>query len=244
MKSSTQYRRIVFTQGGKGGVAKTEVVLSLVSWYRARGICPVLFDFDIENQTKSGLQSFYPEARKFDVHTDGALDEFFALIDKNEGEIILADLGAGAGRSTFQWFDDTYDYANELLLKFTSIGVTTNDAGAVQSILTWGKHLADRVDYVIVLNELRERETPFEYWYQNEAANRFMSERQPVVVRMEARIEEFQSEMRNQSCTLQRVIDGEHDSPFLHKTKNIVRAKRYQRQLFEGFDCANSILLP
>ena len=34
----TQTMRAVFTQGGKGGVGKTEVAIALASWYRANGI--------------------------------------------------------------------------------------------------------------------------------------------------------------------------------------------------------------
>ena len=33
--------RIIFTQGGKGGVGKTEVALSLVSWLQQRGLWAV-----------------------------------------------------------------------------------------------------------------------------------------------------------------------------------------------------------
>ena len=72
--------RVVFTQGGKGGVGKTEVLNCLINWYREQGFTPVLLDFDIENTNKSGLQNFFPEATKIDVHHEGALDEFFDIV--------------------------------------------------------------------------------------------------------------------------------------------------------------------
>lgn len=241
MKTKT---RVVFTQGGKGGVAKTEVVLSLIPWYRQRGIEPVLLDFDIENTNKSGLQNFYPEARKFDVHTEGTLDEFFDVCDDPKVQVVIADLGAGAGAATYSWFDQAFPDAEELGIRFTSIGVTTNEAGAVQSVLKWGAQLQDRVDYLIVLNELREPGSSFEYWHDEPAVARFMGVFSPAVISMGARIQEFQSELRNWSTTLQAVIDGKVEPEFLKLTKNVVRAKRYQRQLFEGFDSAAHILLP
>lgn len=241
MKTKT---RIVFTQGGKGGVAKTEVVLSLVPWYRQRGIEPVLLDFDIENTNKSGLQNFYPEACKFDVHVEGALDEFFDVCDRKGIKVVIADLGAGAGSATYSWFDQAFGDADELGIRFTSIGVTTNEAGAVQSVLKWASRLQDQVDYMIVLNELREPGSKFEYWHDEPAVTRFCEAFSPIIMPMGARIQEFQSELRNWSATLQDVIDEKVDAEFLKRTKNLVRARRYQRQLFEGFDTASSILLP
>lgn len=236
--------RVVFTQGGKGGVAKTEVMLSLVSWFRHRGIEPRLLDFDIENTNKSGFQNFYPEAKKLDVHVQGALDDFFDVCDDAEGRVVLADLGAGAGTATYDWFDRAFADATDLGIEFTSIGVTNNDAGAVQSILTWGKKLKNRVRYLIVLNELQEHGSPFEYWSDSSEVKRFCELVSPSIIRMRARIPEFQAEIRNRSTTLQRVIDGHVDTAFLKQTKNVVRARSYQREMFEGFDSAASILLP
>lgn len=241
MKAKT---RVVFTQGGKGGVAKTETVLSLIPWYSQQGIKPVLLDFDIENTNKSGLQNFYPEARKFDVHADGALDEFFDVCDDPKVQVVIADLGAGAGAATYGWFDQAFPDASDLGIRFTSVGVTTNEAGAVQSILKWAARLQDRVDYLIVLNELRESGSAFEYWNDEPAVARFKEAFAPTVMTMGARVQEFQSELRNWSTTLQAVIDGKVEPAFLKRTKNVVRAKRYQRQLFEGFDSAASILIP
>jgi len=240
MKTTT---RIIFTQGGKGGVAKTEVLLSLIPWYRQQGIEPILLDFDIENTNKSGLQNFYPEAKKFDVHTEGALDEFFDICDEPDSQIIIADLGAGAGTATYAWFEEAFQDADELNIKFTSIGVTTNDAGAVQSVLKWAAHLQDQPEYLIVLNELHEPRSKFDYWHKEPAVEKFKQLLSPTIITMQARIQEFQAELRNQSVTLQHVIDGNVSNDFLRKKKNTVRANRYQRQLFAGFDTASHILI-
>ncbi|MFT6238011.1 MAG: MinD-like ATPase involved in chromosome partitioning or flagellar assembly [Akkermansiaceae bacterium] len=236
--------RVIFTQGGKGGVAKTEVTLSLISWYREQGLSPALLDFDIENTNRSGLQNFYPEATKLDVHKDGTLDEFFDVCDQAETGLVVADLGAGAGEATYRWFDEAFEDASEARIHFTSIGVTTNEAGAVQSVLKWGKHLQDQVNYLIVLNEMREPGCDFEYWKSEPAVERFLKAFSPEVMVMHSRIVEFQSELRNHAATLQQVIDGKVDTPFFLKSKNRYRAKRYQRNMFTGFDRASKILLP
>lgn len=236
--------RVVFTQGGKGGVAKTEVVLSLIAWYQRRGLRPALLDFDIENTNKSGLQNFHPEARKMDVHKEGALDEFFDVCDRNDCGLVVADLGAGAGEATYRWFDEAFDDASEFGISFTSIGVTTNEAGAVQSILKWANRLQDRVEYLIVLNEFREPGCDFAYWNAEPATQRFVEAFSPQIMVMGSRIQEFQAELRNRSATLRQVIEGELTTPYFKMSKNLFRAKRYQRGMFEGFDCAEKILLP
>lgn len=241
MSTST---RVIFTQGGKGGVAKTEVILSLIPWYHRQGLFPALLDFDIENTNKSGLQNFYPKAQKLDVHRDGTLDEFFEVCDRTDCGLVIADLGAGAGEATYRWFDEAYEDAAESGIAFTSIGVTTNEAGAVQSVLKWASHLQDRVDYLVVLNEFREPNCEFEYWKAEPAVERFMDAFDPRVMVMQARIQEFQAELRNRSATLQRVIDGEVDTKFFRKSMNVFRARRYQRGMFAGFDEASDILLP
>lgn len=240
----TQNIRIVFTQGGKGGVGKSEVIFSLIPWYRYKGFTPLLLDFDIENTNKSGLQNFYPEAEKYDVHAEGALDSFFDICDDGQHDVIIADLGSGAGTSTYQWFDEVAADAHKLGISFTAIGVTNNEAGAVQSVLKWAHHLQDRVDYLIVLNAIREKDCKFEYWYQETAVERFSESLNPHIISMQARIQELQAEVRNHTVTLQKIIDREIELPYFQKTRNLIRAKAYQRELWQGFNSAQQILLP
>lgn len=240
--SKQRSKRVIFTQGGKGGVGKTEVALALASWLHERGIKPLLLDFDIENTNKSGLQSFYPNAQKIDLHRDGNLDEFYQVCETPNIDVILADMGAGGGAATYRWFDDAFDLAQELNMHFTAVGVTVNDAGSVQSILKWASHLGKQVSYLVVLNEMHVPRCDFEYWHDTPEVKAFLKTLDPKVMTMSARVEEFQAEMRNQALTLERVIRGEVESDFFRYIKNLVRAKKYQRQLFEGFDEAAAIL--
>lgn len=235
---------VIFLQGGKGGVGKTELALALIAWVRSRGYSPLLLDFDIENTNKSGLQNFHPEARKLDVHAEGTLDEFFEACDEEGIDIVIADLGAGAGEATYRWFENAAQDAAELGIVFTSIGVTTNEAGAVQSVLKWASKLQDSVNYLTVLNEFREPNSKFEYWHSEPAVARFIKAFSPHTMVMKSRLQDFQAELRNHSTTLQQVIDGKTDVPFFQRTRNLVNARRYQRELFAGFDAASEILLP
>ena len=242
-KKSPRPKRAIFTQGGKGGVGKTEVALALASWYRSNGVEPALLDFDIENSNKSGFQSFFPDAHKLDVHAQGSLDAFFSAFDEG-ADVVLADLAGGASQATQVWFEEAACYATEMGVAFTAVGVTTNDAGSIQSILKWAGHLQNSVDYLVVLNEMRSPKCDFRYWHDDPNVAEYVSILQPTVMTMRARLEEFQAEVRNHACTLQAIIAGEVDSEFFRYTRNLVRAKIYLRQLFEGFEAASGILLP
>ncbi|MGB0372007.1 MAG: hypothetical protein ACPGN3_11785 [Opitutales bacterium] len=240
----TDKKRIVFTQGGKGGVGKSEVVFALIPWYHSQGFDPILLDFDIENTNKSGLKNFYPEAEKYDVHAEGALDSFFDICDSDESKVIIADLGSGAGTSTYQWFEEVASEAKSLGIHFTAIGVTNNEAGAVQSVLKWADHLQDDVEYLVVLNALREKDCKFEYWHQEPAVAQFEAAFAPKVISMQARIQEIQSEIRNHTVTLQQIIDRQVDIPYFQKTRILTRAKAYSKELWDGFTSAKDILVP
>ena len=240
---SNERMRAVFTQGGKGGVGKTEVAIALASWYRANGIEPALLDFDVENADKAGFQTYFPQATKIDVHREGSLDAFFNAFDQGTS-VVLADLAGGSSNAAEKWFEEAAEYAVEMNVAFTAIGVTTNDASSIQSILKWAGHLQDAVDYLIVLNEMRNPDCPFQYWHDNTNVAEFIEATEPRVMIMKARLEEFQAEVRNHACTLDQVIKGEVDAKFFRYSRNIVRAKIYLRQLFEGFSEASDILLP
>lgn len=207
------------------------------------GIAPALLDFDVENADKAGFQTYFPEATKIDVHQEGSLDAFFNAFDEGT-QVVLADLAGGSSNAAEKWFEEAAEYAVEMNVGFTAIGVTTNDASSIQSILKWAGHLQDAVDYLIVLNEMRSPRCPFQYWHDNANVAEFIDAANPSIITMKARLEEFQAEVRNHACTLDQIINGEVDAKFFHYSRNIVRAKIYLRQLFEGFSNAEDILLP
>ena len=59
--------RIVFTQGGKGGVGKTAFSTMLVEWYTQHNMPHALIDMDTENKSRGSLAHFFPRARKSNI---------------------------------------------------------------------------------------------------------------------------------------------------------------------------------
>ena len=57
--------------------------------------------------------------------------------------VILADMGAGAGQVTYDWFDRMYPSVAEAGIAFTSVGVITADPASVESVLAWASRLRD-----------------------------------------------------------------------------------------------------
>ena len=131
------HKRIVFTQGGKGGVGKTTAALSLYDYYQAKGTAVTLAAFDGENRAKSGLHFWHKNAEKVDIHTRSGLDKLIDLALSGPNDIVLADMSAGSGSVTYQWFADIYPELAAEGVRFTSIGVVTADPGSVESIITW-----------------------------------------------------------------------------------------------------------
>ncbi len=91
-------KRVVFTMGGKGGVGKTGVVVTLAEWFQANEIPVTLLDLDTENKARGSLKHFFNgTVTKVDVHTPAGLDAFVDHLDGGT-PIILADMGAGPGQ--------------------------------------------------------------------------------------------------------------------------------------------------
>jgi hypothetical protein len=63
---------------------------------------------DGENRAKSGLNFWHKSAEKVDIHTRSGLDKLIDLALGTQRDIILADMGAGSGAVTYQWFADIY----------------------------------------------------------------------------------------------------------------------------------------
>ena len=152
-------------------------------------------------------------------------------------------MGAGAGVPTYGWFEKMFEDSREMDIRFTAVGVTTNDPGAVISILQWANKLRRKVDYLVVLNAMRAADEGFDYWHDDPSVKKFIELAQPHVMQVDARIPEFQTELRNLELSLADVVDGKTASPFFKKTMQIVRARRYQRNLYAGFDAAKKILI-
>src|ERR1700683_4453797 len=109
-------------------------------------------------------------------------------------------MGAGAGKITHDWFDKMYPDVNEVGIVFAAIGVVTSDPASVESVLNWAAALEDRVDYVIVENNLTEH-ADFTYWREGEQAQEFQTRFHPAIVKLDNRLADLENAARNYGIT-------------------------------------------
>ena len=100
--------RVILSMGGKGSVGKTSSMVSLVEWFDNNGIPIRLLDLDTENKSRGSLSHFYPDrATKVNIHTPAGLDTFIDSISEDI-PVVIADMGAGAGQVTTEWFPSAH----------------------------------------------------------------------------------------------------------------------------------------
>ncbi len=132
-------KRVILSMGGKGGVGKTSIMTGLGEWFDANQIPVQLLDLDTENKARGSLTHFFGgRVPKINIHTPAGLDAFVDRLSDGV-PVILADMGAGAGQITYEWFDRMYPDVAESGIVFTAIGVVTADPASVESVLA-GRH--------------------------------------------------------------------------------------------------------
>jgi MinD-like ATPase involved in chromosome partitioning or flagellar assembly len=233
--------RVIFTEGGKGGVGKTAFTSLLVEWYRKHNTPHTLLDLDTENKARGSLAHYFPEARKVNIHTSEGLDSFVDVLDEGT-PIVIADMGAGAGAVAHRWFDSMFSSVEELGVAFTAIGVITPDPASVESVLGWAGALQERVQYLIVSNALTDP-ADFSYWENDPAAKEFRREFQPREIAMEYRLPKVENPARQHGLTLNRIADRRTDVSELQQTTVVMRAQAYRRNLFAELDRVKDLLL-
>ena len=174
-------KRVILSMGGKGGVGKTSLMAALTEWFDANQIPLQLLDLDSENKARGSLTHFFGErAPKVNIHTPAGLDAFVdQLVDG--APVILADMGAGAGQVTYDWFDKMYPDVAGAGIVFTAIGVVTSDPASVESVLAWASRLQQRTEYLIVENSVSQH-TDFRYWRESTQALEFQRIFHPAVI--------------------------------------------------------------
>ncbi len=233
--------RVVFTQGGKGGVGKTVVTSGLVEWYQIQKVPHTLLDLDTENKARGSLAHFFPHARKVNIHTSEGLDAFVDVLDEGT-PIVIADMGAGSGAVAHRWFDSMYTSAREIGVAFTAIGVVTPDPASVESVLAWANALQGRTQYLIVKNSLNDP-SDFGYWENDPAAVEFRRVFRPKEIAMEYRLPKVENPARQHGLTLNEIADRHTDVSELQQTTVVMRAQAYRRNLFAELDRVKDLLL-
>jgi MinD-like ATPase involved in chromosome partitioning or flagellar assembly len=233
--------RIVFTEGGKGGVGKSAFATMLVEWYRKQSVAVSLIDMDSENKSRGSLTHFFPEARKTNIHRERGMDGLMFALEEGT-HIVVADMGAGAGEVAHEWFDLMYADAQTYGLAFTAIGLVTPDPASVSSVLAWANFLQHRVDYLIVKNSI-SNPSDFSCWENDPQAEAFRRLARPRIISMQYRVQDIEQVAREHGVTMQAVADKKVDVPGLKEMPNVVRANGYRRNLFAELDGVKDLLL-
>jgi MinD-like ATPase involved in chromosome partitioning or flagellar assembly len=236
-------KRVILSMGGKGGVGKTSVMTGLAEWFEENQIPVTLLDLDTENKARGSLTHFFGgKVPKVNIHTPAGLDAFIDELSDG-APVILADMGAGAGQVTYEWFDKMYEDVTEAGIVFTAVGVVTADPASVESVLAWASRLGTRTDYLVVENSTTEH-TDFRYWRATEQALQFQQQYSPAVIHLDYRLPVLENAARNHGVTLGVVARRATDSPELRKASLVMRAQSYRRRMLAEFDRVKELLLP
>jgi MinD-like ATPase involved in chromosome partitioning or flagellar assembly len=227
-------KRVILSMGGKGGVGKTSAIAALAEWFESNDILVKLLDLDTENKARGSLTHFFGgHVPKLNVHTAAGLDAFVDHL-QDGSPVILADMGAGSGRVTHDWFDSMYPDIAEIGIRFTAIGMITSDPASVESVLAWADRLQNRVDYLIVENRITLN-SDFTYWQDSREAQQFRETFRPAIIQMDYRLPDFENATRNYGVTLGRVAARKTEAPELQRASLVMRAQSYRRRLFAEF---------
>lgn len=236
-------KRVILSMGGKGGVGKTSVVVNLAEWFAANQIPAKLLDLDTENKARGSLTHFYAgQIPKMNIHTPAGLDAFIDYL-ADGSPVILADMGAGSGQVTYDWFERMYESVAEAGMVFTTIGVVTSDPASVESVLAWAEQLQSRVAYLVVENHITDH-ADFTYWHESAQAHRFREAFEPAVICMDYRLAELENAARNHGVTLSDIAARRTDAQELRRASLVMRAQSYRRLMFAEFDKVKELLLP
>jgi hypothetical protein len=233
--------RVIFTEGGKGGVGKTALMTGLVEWFEARQIPYALLDLDTENQVRGSISQYFAKARKVNIHTPESLNAVVEALAP-ETPIVLADMGAGFGHVAHQWFQSTQPRLREMGVAFTAVSIITPDPPSVESVLRWASELQRRVEYLIVKNALTYP-PDFSHWEQNPKAEQFRQFFRPQEIEVEYRVEPFESLLRRFGATVSQAAGRKVDIRELHQASVVLRAQAYRRHLFAELDRVKGCLL-
>jgi len=236
-------KRVILSMGGKGGVGKTSVMTGLAEWFDENQIPVTMLDLDTENKARGSLTHFYGgRVPKVNIHTPAGLDAFVDHL-ADGAPVILADMGAGSGQVTHDWFERMYPDVTDAGIVFTAIGVVTSDPASVESVLAWASRLQDRVSYLIVENSITDQ-MDFVYWRESDQARQFQKTFEPVVIQLDYRLADLENATRNHGVTLGHVAGRTTDAPELQKASLVMRAQSYRRRMFAEFEKVKELLLP
>jgi hypothetical protein len=244
--ASLPSRRLVFSCGAKGGVGKSTIMVGLTEYYQSKEISVELLDLDNENENKGSLKGWFSSATKIDMRKANAYDVLLRKAFQSDRDVVLADLAAAQGQRVWEWFDTIYAsaLASGLAVRFTAVAVVTNDPASVEGVLQWGNRLRNKVEYLIVRNQMSPDDT-FRAWTSSSAVQEFCSRYSPREIHIGPRDVDFQQITREHGLTLSALASGLNtEDEQLSDPVLRVRAFAYRKELFDQLTDAEEVLLP
>ena len=229
---------IIFTAGAKGGTGKSTITRFLINFLRERRFNPLLLDMDDENRT---LSRFFPEAQQVEMKKVSSNDILIEKVIEGGEELIIADLKAGTGRDTLQWWLDV-PFEELPDVKFICIAAITSSPDSVQSALNWARELRNRVSYVVCRN-CKDGDIFPDYYISKEAIS-FRSIYKPLQITMPRLDEEYMTELERLNLTVAEVLEADGQTEINNKiisntlTRFMVRARlrRFQRDIYNQLE--------
>ena len=237
-------KQILFTEGAKGGGGKTTFIASLADFFIREGFPVKLVDADIDNKTRGSLCHLFKGTPKLDIRTKHGLDEFIGMVLDEGAQTVLADLGAGNSKETWEWFDKMHENLQLEGIRCLAIGVCTNDSSTASAILDWANALQDRVDYLLVKNHVVGDD--FNYLFEYEPGKKFLQLAKPAIIDMEARLPDIQQALNDRGLSPRQALEASNEvaGPLLSKSYNRMRIRGYVNRLEKQFAEIIDVLMP
>lgn len=240
MGESNITTRINLTLGTKGGVGKTTIMLHLADWIKTLDIPLFLMDLDDNNKS---LKRYFPEALLASVNDEDQVDQLVIRAAESNHPVILADLKAGVESEMLTWFEGLpFDELQSRGIRITGWGCVTTDPDSISTLLNWGNHIGNRIDYILVQNQKDGADIPeMEDIREGKA---FVEQCNPKRIFLPHLKSKYQSEMNRRSLTLNETIHSTSPIPQLTNIMMRHKLRTYQKAIFEQFAALQDIILP
>lgn len=224
-------------------MGKTTTMVALYDWFKSNDLESYALDLDDENKKHGSFQFWVPNAKKVRVREKDGFDVFLDAIDASDAPVILADLKAGMGVTTFQWFKEMAESVSAYV-DFTMLSVVTPDISTISGLIEWAQELQDMVDYAIYLNPIGDNEATFAEWENTPTAKKFRELANPVVARIPSIQPDLMTLLRKTGTTIHQAADRAHEQEELKSTRWTIRSQAARRGFDEAFEATKEHLLP
>jgi MinD-like ATPase involved in chromosome partitioning or flagellar assembly len=235
---------------GRGGAGKSTAARSLIDWYQANAIEPLLFDCDDDS---ASLNRHYPHSLKVKPGQRRSYDILIESAASGVHPIIIADTKAGVAGEMSKLFDDLpFDELKELDVSIVSLCVVTNSLDSIRSALRWVDFLGGKVRYVVFKN-LRDSATGGEKpenvilpeYEKTKQVAEFRRLYKPIEIVLPALDSDYMGELELANLTIRAVLDRSPKTPrTLDSLLARARLRNYQNALFEQFMAHKDVFLP